>query len=286
MSLRRPCRHSNSAAHPARIGDRRHDRLPLPARPRAARRLAALAATLVLLACLLAPAPAAAQTPVTDALHIALNAYWHYIHYLQFGLQIYQQTTQITNQIRQIDNQLRALQKLDHPNWRDLQLLLSDLDALVRSGTSIGYALDNAGGQLRQVFPGWTPWPNPTAAQTQSERSLDTFRAGLSSISRQSQSLAPGEQTLAAIRQQMTATDGPQMALEQLTTPAAFSAQEQLLTRQSLAVSANFQAVAGAYWIDREAQGRAAFQALAFETGLAANQSTSPGLTFAPPGLP
>jgi P-type conjugative transfer protein TrbJ len=245
-----------------------------------------VAVALALLVCLLAPPPAAAQTPVTDAIHIALNQYWHYVHYLQFAFQIVQQTTQITNQIRQIDNQIRALQKLAHPNWRDLQALLANLDAIVRSGTSIGYSLANAGGQLHFTFPGWTPWLGPGAAASQSQRSLDTMRAGLDAISLQSQSLAPGEQTLAAIRQQMATTDGHQMALEQLTTLAVFSAQEQLLARQSLAVNANLQAVANAYWIDREAQARAAFQLIAASTAQANFQSTSPGFTFAPPSLP
>jgi P-type conjugative transfer protein TrbJ len=258
-------------------------------RPRAARRLAAALPVLLCLAVclwLVAPPPAAAQIPVTDAIHIALNSYWHYVHYLQFAFQIYQHVTEIANQIQQIDNQLRALQKLAHPNWRDLQALLANLDSLARSGTSIGYSLANPGAQLHFTFPGWTPWLGPGAAASQSQRSLDTMRAGLDAISLQSQTIAPGEQTLAAIRQQMASTDGHQMALEQLTTLAVFSAQEQLLARQSLAVNANLQAVANAYWIDREAQARAAFQIVAASTAQANFQSTSPGFTFAPPGIP
>ena len=73
---------------------------------------------------------------------------------------------------------------------------------------------------------------------------------------------------------------------ESLATLGSFTAQEQLLTRQSLAVNANLQAVAQAYWIDREAQARATFRVLAAETALAAYQSTSPGWTFVPPGTP
>jgi P-type conjugative transfer protein TrbJ len=255
---------------------------PEPARrraPRARRRTRVIVAGLLLLVAGSggAPPPAAAQIPVIDAAHIALNSYWHYVHYLQFALQIY-------HQIQQLEYQIQMLRKLANPNWRDIQQLLTDLDALVRSGRSIGYALDNAGGQLRQVFPGWTPFQDPTVAPLQSERAIDTMRAGLAAISRQSQSFAPGEQTLAAIRQQMATTGGTQQALEQITTLESFSAQEQLLTRQSLAVNANLQAVANAYWIDREAQARATFQLVNTETGLAAYQSTSPGWTFVPAG--
>jgi P-type conjugative transfer protein TrbJ len=263
----RPCRGGE--------GGRRHGAAP------------ALALVLAGLLLVVSAAPAPAQIPVTDAAHIALNSAWHYLHYLQFAFQIYQHYVQIGNQLRQIEYQLRALQKLEHPNWRDIQSLLYDLDALARSGRAIGYALPDAGGQLRQVYPGWTPWTDPTAAPLQAERALDTMRAGLAAISRQSQSLAPGEQTLAAIRQQMTGTAGHQQALEQLATLGSFTAQEQLLARQSLAVNANLQAVGQAYWIDREAQARATFRVLTAETALAAYQSNSPGWTFVPrPTLP
>jgi P-type conjugative transfer protein TrbJ len=251
------------------------------ARRRPAATLLALALAAFLL--LLAAPPAPAQIPVTDVAHIAVNSYWHYLHYVQFAFQIYQQYLQIANQVRQIEAQLRALRKLNDPNWREIQTLLGELDVLVRSGKAIGYALPDAGGQLRQVYPGWTPWQDPAMAPLQSERALDTMRAGLAAISRQSQSLGPGEQALAAIGQQMTRTDGHQQALEQLATLGSFTAQEQLLTRQSLAVNANLQAVGQAYWIDREAQARATFRLLAGETALAAYQSTSPGWTFVPP---
>jgi len=257
--------------------DRRH---PRPRRRRLA--LAALACALLALA---APLPAAAQIPVTDAAHIALNSYWHYLHYLQFAFQIYQHYQQIANQVRQIDNQLRALAKLRDPNWREIQTLLYQLDALMRSGRALGYPLADAGGQFRQLYPGWTPWTDPTAPQQQAERALDTLRAGLATTSQQSQSFAPGEQLLARVRDQMARTDGHQQALEQLATLSAFTAQEQLLTRQSLAVANNQAAVAQGYWLDRQAQGDASFTLLMTETSLAAYQSTSPGFTFRPSWL-
>jgi P-type conjugative transfer protein TrbJ len=243
----------------------------------------ALALVLAALLLVCGAPPAGAVIPVTDYAHIAVNQYWHYVHYVQFAFQIYQHVTQIANQVRQIDNQLRALSKLRNPNWREIQSLLTDLDFLVRSGRAIGYSFPDPGGQLRQVYPGWTPWTDPMVAPVQSERALDTMRAGLDAINRQAQSFSPGEQTLAAIRQQMATTDGHQQAIEHLATLSSFSAQEQLLTRQSLAVNANLQAVANAYWIDREAQSRAAFQLATTETALAAYRTTSPGFTFVPP---
>jgi P-type conjugative transfer protein TrbJ len=243
---------------------------------------ALLVVVLVGLGAAVAPVPAAAQIPVTDAAHIALNAYWHYVHYLQFAFQIYQHFTQIANQIRQIDNQLRALTKLSNPNWRQIQTLLYQLDSLMRSGSALGYSIPNAAWEFRQVFPGWTPWTAPGAPELQSERALDTMRAGLAATSQQSQSFAPGEDLLARVRQQMTTTDGHQQALEQLTTLSAFSAQEQLLTRQALAVANNQTAVAQGYWLNRQAQGDASFAVVMQETSLGANQSTSPGWTFRP----
>jgi hypothetical protein len=96
----------------------------------------------------------------------------------------------------------------------------------------------------------------------QTTRALDTMWASLAAVSRQSQSFAPGEETLAAIREQMTGTAGHQQALEHLATLAGLQAQEQLLTRQSLAVVANAQTVANGYWLLREVQGQATLEVL------------------------
>ena len=48
---------------------------------------------------LLGPAPAAAIIPVTDYAHIVVNQYWHYVHYVQFALQIYQHYQALANQL-------------------------------------------------------------------------------------------------------------------------------------------------------------------------------------------
>jgi P-type conjugative transfer protein TrbJ len=240
----------------------------------------ALAALLLALA--LAPQPAAAQFVVIDPTHIGVNAYWHYVHYVQAAYQIYQQVQQLANQVRQLQAQLRALAKLRDPNWRQIQTLLTELDGLMRSGRALGYPLADAGAQFRQVFPGWSPWFDPAAPQLQAERALDTLRAGLAATSQQSRSFAPGEDLLAAVRQQMGRTDGHQQAIEQLATLSAFNAQEQLLTRQALAVGNNQAAVANGYWLNRQAQGDASFSLLMTETSLATYQDHSPGWTFRP----
>ena len=255
-------------------------------RPKA--RAAAVPLVLVLSLALVAPAPAAAQVPVIDAAHIALNAYWHYVHYLQFAFQIYQHFTQIANQIEQIDNQLRALKKLANPNWRDIQLLLANLDSLVRSGTSIGYSLSNAGGQLRQVFPGWTPWSPTTTPANQSERSSMLLRAGLLRHLLQSQSFAPGEQTSppsASRWRRPTATRWPSNSLaypRRLFRPGA--APHPPVPRRQRQPS---RAVSDAYWIDREVPRPAPPPSRSSPPRPARPtlQSTSAGFTFAPPGL-
>jgi P-type conjugative transfer protein TrbJ len=268
---------------PAAAGGRRRPDGPARRRRRAGPAAAALAVAVLAGALGAAPQPAAAQIPVTDVAHMTANVYWHYAHYVQLAYQIWQHATQIANQLRQIQAQLRALRKLPDPVWRDLAPLLAELDAVVRSGRAIGYALPDAGAQLRQVYPGWTPWTDAAAAPLQTERALDTMRAGLAAIARQAQSLGPAEQALAQIRRQMAATDGHQQALEQLATLSGLTAQEQLLGRQALAVSANLQAVGQAYWIDREAQARAALALVAAETARSAFRSTSRGWTFVPP---
>ena len=245
-----------------------------------------MACALGALLLLVAPSFAAAQIPVTDYAHIAVSEYWHYAHYLQFALQIVHQVEQLTALYHQIDNQLLALRKLADPNWREIASLLNDLDAVMRSGQALGYTLAGIESQFRNVFPGWQSWSNPAMYQLQTERALDTMRAGLSSANRQGQTFAAGEETLAAIRAQMAATQGHQQALEQLATLGSFSAQEQLLTRQSLAVTNNLQAVAFGYWLNREAQSQATFNAVAGSSSMAAYQDSSPGWTFVPAWWP
>jgi P-type conjugative transfer protein TrbJ len=235
---------------------------------------------------LFVPGFATAQIPVTDYAHIALNSYWHYAHYVQFALQIYHQIEQLTALYHQIENQLLALRKLRDPNWREIGILLNDLDAVMRSGRALGYTLAGIEGEFRRVFPGWQMWSDPAMVQLQTERALDTMRAGLSAANHQAPSLAAGEQTLAAIRAQMASTQGHQQALEQLATLGSFSAQEQLLTRQSLAVGNNLQAVAYAYWLNREAQSQATFNAVVDSTSVAGFRDTSPGWTFVPAWWP
>jgi P-type conjugative transfer protein TrbJ len=295
-TCRRPSRSSTAAStataggpwpRSARRGDRAGDCTPsarrhLAASRRRGRRAAPVALAALLLALVLAPQPAAAQFPVTDVAHTAVNSYWHYVHYIQAAYQIYQQVQQLANQVRQLQAQLRALAKLRDPNWRQIQTLLGELDGLMRSGRALGYPLADAGAQFRQVFPGWSPWLDPAAPQLQAERALDTLRAGLAATSQQSRSFAPGEDLLAAVRQQMGRTDGHQQALEQVATLSAFAAQEQLLTRQALAVANNQAAVAHGYWLNRQAQGDASFSLLMTETSLGVYQEHSPGWTFRP----
>jgi P-type conjugative transfer protein TrbJ len=252
------------------------DPMPLRLRPPALR-FAAVCVVVVVLVVVWGGggAPAAAQVPVIDPAHIALNAAWHYLHYLQFALQIHQQ-------VQQIENQVRALAKLRDPQWREIQSLLTELDFLMRSGSSLGYPLADVGGQYRQLYPGWAPWSDPAVPQRQAERALDTLRAGLAATSQQGQSFAAGEELLGRIRQQMTSTDGHQQALEQIATLAAFSAQEQLLSRQAQAIANNQMAVAQGYWLNRQAQGEANFTIAMVETSLAADRNTSRGWSFRP----
>jgi P-type conjugative transfer protein TrbJ len=257
-----------------------------PPAPRRRRRQRARRAAAVALACAVAASagtpPARAIIPVTDVAHIALNAHWHYVHYLQFALQIYQQAEQLAAQAEQIRYQLQALRKLDAPAWRQVASELGDLAALVRSGKSLGYSLPDLGDEFVSTYPGWQPWSATwtTTYPLQTERALDTMRAGLAAAARQGEELAAGEQLLATIRAQMAGTNGHQEALEQLTTLAVFSAQEQLLARQALAVQSNLQAVADGYWLNREAQSRATFDAATAAAARAAAADTSPGWTF------
>jgi P-type conjugative transfer protein TrbJ len=238
------------------------------------------------LALALASSPAPAQFPVTDVAHISVNAYWHLAHYVQFAEQILQQYYQILNQIRQIQYQLQALRKLQDPNWRSVAVLLQDLEYLTRLGKSLGYSLANLDGEFRNTFPGWEAWRTPDAPQQQAQRALDTMRAGLLAVRRQSQSFGESEGLLATIRDQMGRVQGHEQQLELLATLSSFHAQEALLTRQQLSVANNLAAVAAAYQIDRQAQADATYNLLVQQTSLAGFRNSSPGFTFQPPWWP
>lgn len=248
-------------------------------------KLAALALSAALLLALLAPAPALADgpVPVIDYAHILVNQYWHYMHYVQFALQIYQHYQMLANQFRQITYQLTALRKLSNPNWREVYDLLANLDWIMRQGQALAYSYKDIDAQFQQVFPGWIEVQNwPLQRQTQAVRTLDTMRTALDTSSEQFRHDIADQLFLERIKAQMDGIHGHQEALEMQSTILMYTAQELGVMKQSLAAGNNVQAVYYGYLINREAQGEATLAA-GIDRTLARNSGEpTPGYTGIP----
>jgi P-type conjugative transfer protein TrbJ len=254
---------------------------------RTGQKLAALALSAAVLVALLAPAPAAAVIPVTDYAHILVNQYWHYLHYVQFALQIYQHYQMLANQFRQIIYQLTALKKLANPNWREVYDLLANLDWIMRQGQALAYSYKNIDAQFQQVFPGWVEVQNwPAQRQAQAVRTLDTMRTALDTTSEQFRHDIADQLFLERIKSQMEGIHGHQEALELQGTILMYTAQELGVIKQSLATANNMQAVYYGHQINREAQGEATLAA-GIDRTLARNSAApTPGYTGIPTWWP
>jgi P-type conjugative transfer protein TrbJ len=227
---------------------------------------------------LLGPAPAGAVIPVTDYAHIAVNQYWHYLHYLQFAEQIYQQYQALTNQYRQIVNQLTALRKLANPNWREVYDLLANLDWIMRQGQALAYSYKNVDAQFQQVFPGFAEIQDwPVARQVQAVRTLDTMRTALDTVSEQFRHDIADQLLLERIKGGMEGIHGHQEALEMQATILLYTAQELGVMKQSLATANNMQAVYYGHQVNREAQAEATLAAGLARTLATNSREAAPG---------
>jgi P-type conjugative transfer protein TrbJ len=227
---------------------------------------------------LLAPAPAEAIIPVTDYAHIVVNQYWHYAHYVQFALRIYQEYQALTNQYRQIVNQLLALKKLGNPNWREVYDLLANLDWIMRQGQALAYSYKNIDAQFQKVFPGFAEIQDwPTQRQVQAVRTLDTMRTALDTVSEQFRHDIADQLLLERIKGDMAGVHGHQEVLELQATLLMYTAQELGVIKQSLATANNMQAVYYGHQINREAQGEATFAAGLARTLAANGREAAPG---------
>jgi P-type conjugative transfer protein TrbJ len=249
----------------------------------------AMAALLALTAglALLAPAPAQAIIPVTDYAHIAVNQYWHYVHYVQFALRIYQEYQALTNQYRQIVNQLLALKKLANPNWREVYDLLANLDWIMRQGQALAYSYKNIDAQFQQAFPGFAEIQNwPVQRQVQAVRTLDTMRTALDTVSEQFRHDIADQLLLERIKGNMDGIHGHQEALELQSTILMYTAQELGVVKQSLATANNMQAVYYGHQINREAQAEATLAAGLTRTLATNSREPAPGYGALPSWWP
>ncbi len=239
-------------------------------------------ALLVFLFLLPGAQPAHAIIPVTDAAHIAVNLYYHILHYIQFADQIVNQYEQIRNQVQQIKNEYQSLKKLDVRNWREVYDLISYMDYLMRQGKALAYSLDNVLETYNATFPGYQPWKvYGDESQLQSRSALDTFGNTLRALHQDFQHDINDQLLLERIKGQVDAAQGPQQALEALNSLQTFNAQELSVTKRTLAATANLHAVFYAHELNREAQSEASFRQV-LTNSLAQPGPTSPGFSFQP----
>ena len=160
---------------------------------------------------------------------------------------------QINNQIRQLEvmrAQLRSmetnLQKVDDPQWRELDAYMLELNELVQSGKSLGYETPGILGAFREVNPGFVAMKPELYALQYAERIdivLDTFGATLASAGHQALEYYDTEETLGDIRELADAAEGNLEALEVSNMLQGHTAQEITKLNQVLAASLNAQAV-------------------------------------------
>jgi P-type conjugative transfer protein TrbJ len=246
-------------------------------------RPAALVLAFLLAATASAP-PAQAQIPVTDVAHIAVNVYYQYLHYAARLLEIKQKYEIILHQAQQIEYQLQALKKLQNPHWRDVGNLLVYLNDLMREGEVLAYSLDNIVDLFRQTFPGWQEsrdWP--TQYRNQMVRTLNTMERALRTVNQQSRGFSPKD--LGVIKAQLAESHGHEETLEILATIDAYTAEELLLVRQSLAASNNIASVYYASEVNAKAQAALTFTAASQRIAL--DLGPAPGkFTFRPEWWP
>ena len=220
----------------------------------------AVAVLLAVLVQAAVPPPATALEDVIDIAHITANVYYQYIHYAARLLEIKQKYDMIFNQARQIQYQLQALKKLENPHWRDVGNLLVYLNDLMREGEVLAYSLDNIVELFRETFPGWQEsrdWP--TQYRAQMVRTLNTMERALRTANQQSRGFSPKD--LGVIKAQLAESRGTEQTLEILATIEAYTAEELLLVRQSLAASNNIASVYYASEVNARAQAAVTFNA-------------------------
>lgn len=148
----------------------------------------------------------------------------------------------------QIDNQLRALEKLAHPQWRDITAVVS----AATSAQSPGIALER---RFASVFPGAVP-TRDFAAEDRS-RSLSTLAAlaGVLDATRTSSStVTPGAAQLDRFKPQVAAAQGHEESLELANTVHVYTAQELTLLRQAVAAQTSAQVLYYAHQVNAQAQ--------------------------------
>lgn len=191
-----------------------------------------------------APRSASAQLAVYDPANYTENV----LHYIS-------QLTQIKYQLEQIKYQVQALSKLSSTPWRNVGQSLQNIEAVMGTAHSLGYAASGVGTTFQSYFPVTRPVTDwPSEQRSQSQAAINVFGAAVQSTAQEQATVAPGTAAVAKMKQLNGAVDGHEQALELQNTAAVYSAEELMLLRQAAMAQTNIQAVYYANQVNAEVQ--------------------------------
>ena len=169
---------------------------------------------------------------------------------------------QMNLQRQQLQQQVIAMQKLRNPNWRQINVALTQIDALLRDSQALGYSLKSIDAEFRRTFPGPVAFRDyPSERRGQATRTLATLRVALDAANRAAQDMPAAVARLEAIKRQLGSVRGHEEALELTGTIGMYSAEELTMLRQSVAALTNVQAVVAAEQVNTKAQEQATVRA-------------------------
>ena len=177
------------------------------------------------------------QIPVTDVGNLTQNI-----------LQAIRALEQIRQQIEQLETMYQNLQRIDHPSWRDLRILVAHLNELARQGEALAYSLEDLFALYREKFPGAVPMVEPAFEEVFEDwtaTTLDTLAATLDSISAQSRQYVSTQEQLLELQGLANGAEGNLEALNVSNMIQGHVAQEVAKLNQVLAAGVNAQNV---YW--------------------------------------
>jgi P-type conjugative transfer protein TrbJ len=212
-----------------------------------------IAGALVLVGAVLAPATTQAQFGligggiVFDPSNFARNV----LHYAR-------RLDQMNLQRQQLQQQLAAMQKLRNPHWRQIEVALAQMDALMQQGQALAYSARAIDAEFQRTFPGPQLFRDyPTEERTQSVRTLATLRGAINAAHRASREFSTSVARLDAMKRQLGTVRGHEEVLELNGTIGMYSAEELTMLRQAIAGLTNVQAVYYADQVNADAQRQA-----------------------------
>ena len=197
---------------------------------------------------------------------------------LNHAEQLAQTATQIAMLRDMIENSIRA----GSPSWGELEAILDQMDAVLRSGQALTYALEGIDSQFAGAYPGYDPADDYASLyQGWSRQLLDTLRATLAAAGVNARDARATDEVLAELRRRNARAPGRMQALQIANSLASRELEELAKLRQLVASSISAQNVYFATQESREAARVASFDRFLGDPGMeipTENRRDVPGL--------